>query len=98
MRLDWHKPYGTVMEWPGVRYQQDGHFFRQDGSPAYPETHEPSVPMNADPVDIKPHSKGWPDDDLRRPENKALKAQLEVYGEEWSTRKAALEFLQGRQT
>lgn len=54
---------------------------------------EPVIaPQGPDDEPRKPH--GWSEDDLRRPDNKALKAQLETYGEEWTTRKAALEFLQ----
>jgi hypothetical protein len=90
--LDHSRPFGTVMEMPGVRFQQDGVYFRADGSPIA-ETTEPVRAMT-DPPDTRLRNNGWSEDDLRRPENKALKAQLDVYGEEWSTRKAALEFLQ----
>ena len=95
-RLDHSQPYGTVYDMPGVRYQQHGRYFRHDG-----ESAEDQVPLVADQQPEQPDNRarkdGMSEDDLRRPENRALKAQVEVYGGEWTTRKAALEFLKGRE-
>ena len=94
-RLDFSRDYGTVYDMPGVRYQQNGRYFRHDGESV---DEEPIAPApQAEPVDARPRKDGMSDDDLRRPENRTLKAQIEVYGGEWTTRKDALEFLKGRQ-
>jgi hypothetical protein len=90
--LNFHKPYATVYEMPGVCYQQDGHFFRRDGSRVQGDVQEREG--EDDMVVKKLSNNGMSEDDLRRPENRALKAQLATYGEEWTTRKAAMEFLE----
>lgn len=90
--LDERRPYATVYEMPGVTYQQDGHFFRRDGSRVEEEVQEREG--EEDMTVRKLTNNGMSEDDLRRPENRALKAQLAVYGQEWTTRKAALAFLE----
>lgn len=96
MRLDQSRAYATVYEWPGVRYQQDGRFFNNHGDPV--ETEPIQADYGREPQDKRISNHGWTEDDLRRPENKALKAQLEQYGEIWTSKKAALDFLQGKAT
>jgi hypothetical protein len=89
--MDFDRPYATVFEMPGVRYQQDGRYFRPNGAPV---DAEPPPPVRLpDASVVKVTNNGLSEDDLRRPENKRLKEQLAVYGEEWTGRKAALEFL-----
>ena len=120
---------------PGVAFQQNGRYFRRDGSlvDGDPDRErevaelrgqlaDPTVDFNAkellkarlrqigepteEPKEAAPQSRAEPvfvppalkentvgEDDLRRAENKALKAQLDIYGEPWTTRKAAIEFL-----
>lgn len=90
--LNFEDDYATVYDLPGVRYQQYGRYFRHDGSVVETEAQEPTRAPDVADIRLKPG--GWSEDDLRRPENKALKAQLEVYGEEYTTRRAAIEFLQ----
>lgn len=90
--LNLHRPYATVYEMPGVTYQQDGHFFRRDGSRVDGDVQEREG--ESDMTVKKLTNNGMSEDDLRRPENKALKAQLALYNEEFTTRKAALEFLE----
>ena len=88
--MNFRDHYGTVYDLPGVRYQQAGKYYRADGSPvesASERVAEPDAPTG------KITNNGWTEDDLRRPENKALKAQLDVYDQPWTTAKAAREFL-----
>lgn len=95
MAFDFDAPHGVVYDMPGVRYQQHGIYYRANGQPVDGEpvqpTREPDAPSG------KVTNNGWSEDDLRRPENKALKAQLEIYGESFTTRQAAIAFLQGRE-
>lgn len=128
MRLNPSQPHAAVYGTPGVRFQQNGRYFRDDGEEVDgdPEREaeivelrdllaDPSTDMATKrgirerlrrispgefdepaPMAVEPAKapNGWSEDDLRRPENKTLKAQLDVYGESWTTRKAALEFLE----
>lgn len=89
--LNFDQPYGTVYDMPGVRYQQHGRYFRHDGMPVDTDPQEPT--REPDQPSQKLDTRGWSQDDMRRPENKALKAQMEVYGEPWTTPSAAREFL-----
>lgn len=89
--MNFNDHYGTVYDMPGVRYQQHGVYYRHDGSPVDSEPQEPTREPDAPSQKIT--NNGWSPDDLRRPENKALKAQLDIYGVEWSTAAAAREFL-----
>lgn len=84
-RLDETRAYGTVYDVAGVRYEQDNRYFRANGTAVDEEP--PAEAQSADPA-----SRGWSPDDLRRPENKALKAQLDVYDEPWTTAQAARDF------
>ena len=90
-RLDFNAPYGIVYDMPGVRYQQHGRYYRGNGSPVDEAQEREEAPDQAGAPVVK--KDGWTVDDLRRPENKALKAQLDVYGEAWTTAAAAREFL-----
>ena len=126
--LDFNRHHATVFGTPGVRFQQDGHYFRTDGKrvdgdPEREDEIKNLRDMLADPTcDLEtkrgarerlkrlappepvseeidgaqeaPATRGWSEDDPRRPEVKALKAQLEAYGEQFTTVKAAREFLQ----
>jgi hypothetical protein len=88
--MDFNRHYGTVYDMPGIRYQQDGRYFRHTGEPV---DLEPTPPERGeDPADQRKYGTMGPDD-LRRPENRALKEQLALYNEEWTTRAAALAFL-----
>lgn len=89
--LNFDDHYATVYDLPGVRYQQHGRYFRANGAPFEEAPVEPTREPEVQPAKVT--NNGWSEDDLRRPENKNLKAQLDVYGEEFTTRKAALEFL-----
>jgi len=91
-RMNFDDHYGTVYDMPGVRYQQHGRYYRPDGSPVDAVQEREEAPNQQAPSKVT--NNGWTEDDLRRPENKALKTQLDVYGVEWTTRKAALEFLE----
>lgn len=96
MMMDFRAPYAIVVGEPGVSFQQNSQWFRKDGSPVGEiAVHAVDMPdATPEPSDGRLRANGWTDDDLRRPENKALKAQLDVYGEPWTTRRAAMEFLQ----
>jgi hypothetical protein len=98
VNFDPHQPHGIVIGEPGVAFQQNGQWFRKDGSPVESEP-EPAVAVTVDdPPDGRLRKDGMTEDDLRRPENQALKTQLDLYGEPWTTRKAAQAFLErGRQ-
>ena len=124
--MDFHRPHAVVYGTPGVRFQQDGHYFREDGKQVVgdPEREDeiehlrdmladptcdletkrgarerlkrlaPPEPVVEDvPVPAEPAPKGGSEDDPRRPEVKVLKAQLDAYGEPFTTVKAAREFL-----
>lgn len=93
--LNFNDHYATVYDLPGVRYQQNGRYFRPNGAPFNDDPVQPTRDPEVQPGKIT--NNGWTEDDLRRPENKALKARLEVYGGEWSTRQAAIDFLEGRE-
>lgn len=99
MMMDFRAPYAIVVGEPGVSFQQNSQWFRKDGSPvgeiAVQAVAVDMPDATPEPSDGRLRADGWTDDDLRRPENKALKAQIEVYGGEWTTRKAAMEFLKG---
>jgi len=91
MRLDLDRPYGTVSGLPGVCFQQDGRYFGRNGHPVRdPEGSDDSLVLTEE-VAPKPMS-----DDLRFAENKRLKAQLAIYGEEWTGAAAAKRFLEGK--
>ena len=58
-----------------------------------PETRAEIGQTRAEIAPEVPQSRGWSPDDMRRPENKALKAEMDIYGEPWTTPAAAREFL-----
>lgn len=89
--LDFNRSYATVYEMPGVRYQQDGRYFRENGRLVEQEPQAPE--RGEDQPDQRKYGSMGPDD-LRRPENRALKEQLVVYGVEWTTAAAARAFLE----
>ena len=91
--LDRNRAHAQVYGEPGVFWQQDGRWFRFDGSPV-DDAPLPARVEAKEPAPAKITNNGWTADDLRRPENKALKAQLDIYGIEWTTAKAAREFLE----
>lgn len=93
--MNFDRPYGTVYDMPGVRYQQLGVYYKANGEPLHVEPQEPSRP--ADVPSAKVTNNGWTEDDLRRPENKALKQQLDIYQIEWTTAAEARAFLAGKQ-
>ena len=81
MRLDTSRPYATVYNEPGIVYQQNGRYFRHDGSVVGDAAPEPVVKSGGRPT---------ADEEAR------LKAQLEIYGEPWSGVRAARAFLEGK--
>jgi hypothetical protein len=94
MRLDKHRPYGHVQGLPGVTFAQDGHYFDGNGylapDPEAPSSEPASVPEQPA-EDTRPFSVG--PDDMRLKENKALKLQMENYGEPWQGAAHAREYL-----
>jgi hypothetical protein len=40
MNVNLNKPYGTVRGMPGVKYAQDGKYFKPDGSLYEPDSHQ----------------------------------------------------------
>lgn len=90
--LDRSKPYGEIYGEPGVAFEQNGKYYDGGGSLVVPkgatdvpavETPEP-VAVVAAPVTA----------DVPTPtSNKVLRAQMEQYGQEWTSREAALRFL-----
>lgn len=89
--FDETRPYGTVYEMPGVRYQQNGQYFRSDGTPV-----ANAVEPHAAREDLPESYPRTGSDDLRLADNKRLKAQLDIYGEEWRGAAAARRFLEGK--
>lgn len=93
VRLDWSKPYDQVIGMPGVAFMQAGHFFLPNG--------KESGVVDDDPSDVVPLGKlleeayangeceleslGW----------EQLKSLLDSFGEEYTTREAAIAFLKG---
>lgn len=105
MRLDKHRPYSHVHGLAGVAFAQDGHYFGGNGHVAVDpeaetetETAEPSSPVPTaalDPVSLPPPEpilKVGPDD-MRLAVNKALKVQMDNYGEPWQGVEHARKFL-----
>jgi hypothetical protein len=128
--MDFHRPHAVVYGTPGVRFQQNGHYYRDNGQRVHgdPEREDeiarlrdmladptcdletkrgarerlkrlaPPEPVAEEVPVFEASPKGWSEDDPRRPEVKALKAQLEAYGEPFVSVKQAREFLaKGRQ-
>ena len=83
--LDRSRPYGTICGYDpdlgDARYLQDGFAFRADGS----------LIQGAD--DATQEQKTVKPDDMRLKDNKALKVQMEAYGEEWQGVDHARKFL-----
>jgi hypothetical protein len=60
------------------------------------ESIKASLAEEAAPVEVAAVTDSIPSDDMRRAENKALKAQMEIYGEIWQGVAHARKFLEGR--
>lgn len=109
-RLDHSRSYGHVHGLPGVAFAQDGRYFHGNGDevpdPDAPAADTPvPVPVASisDPGSSTAVSAlSWTaqtgvvdKDDMRLKENKALKAQIEAYGETWQGTAHARKFLEG---
>lgn len=107
-RLDHSRPYGHVHGLPGVAFAQDGRYFHGNGDEV-PDPDAPAADMPvpvasiSDPGSLTTVSAlSWTaqtgvvdKDDMRLKENKALKAQIEAYGETWQGTAHARKFLEG---
>ncbi len=88
VRLDRSRPFGELLGVAGGGLvEQDGIIFRADGTP-----HDPA--LRDIPDDIPKSVKD--EDDYTRLSSLELRAALEVYGETYTTRTAALNFLRGK--
>lgn len=121
MSFDPDRPHAQVYGTPGVQWQQDGRYWRRDGSPVdgdpdrerelreiktrltepdlEPEVREAlrervAMMAAAPAIAPQPPVQG---DDMRLAANKALKVQLEVYGEPWQGVAHARRFLEGKE-
>ena len=84
--LDKSKPYGEVFGMAGIRYSQDGKYYRLDGTPfetqketktaKEPQPEEVQIPTNP-----------------THATNDQLKAFLDSKGESWTNRKAAIAYI-----
>lgn len=85
MRLNRDRPYGQVFGLGGVQWQQDGRYFNFGGA----EVDENGASVGVEPEPVKA---GRPPAD----EEARLRAQMEIYGEEWKGVKHARQFLEGK--
>lgn len=90
LRLNKNRPYGEVfgaeLETPGARYQQDGHYFRLDGS------------LIGDPIEVEPETVTSTKPPKGSAEELAwIRQQLVIYNEPFTTLQAARKFLAGRE-
>jgi hypothetical protein len=96
MRLDKHRAYSHVHGLPGVVFAQAGHYFDGHGhmvvDPESAGTAELPSPVPVATIDAAPTLKVGPDD-MRLAVNKALKLQMENFGEEWKGIEHARKFL-----
>lgn len=91
MRLQTHRPYGQVFGMPGVHFQQDGHWFRKDGSAITDAPVESAVVADEAPDPAPPTPKN-----IAPAEEKRLRAQMDIYGEAWQGIAHARRFLEGK--
>lgn len=90
IHLNRHQPYAQVVGLGGgIAYQQDGHYFYGDGrwapDPEAPLPSQESALSVAHPIPVEAIASPAEisKDDMRFKENKALKLQMENYGQEW---------------
>jgi hypothetical protein len=103
--LDRARPFAEVYGLPGAVFEQDGKFFRTDGSEAKSlgSYDEPTVSVSEEiipavtcieqpslPVEME-NGRNLEDMHWRH-----LKALIESFGGEWTTRKDAIEFMKGK--
>jgi hypothetical protein len=85
LRLNKNRPHATVYAYPGVTWQQDGHYFDQHGH------------LIGDPIEVATEA----DNESTRPARGSaeevgwLKAQLEIYGHPFTTVAQARKFIAG---
>lgn len=105
MSLDFSKPYAEVHGLLGAAFEQGGLYFKNDGSSVFHfqeyieeeiiEDNSILPPIacyeQATPPSIQSH-----DDSIEGMPSKHLKALVESFGGEWTSKKAALEFMKGR--
>lgn len=105
MSLDFSKPYGEVHGMPGAAYEQNGIYYKTDGSPAiHAQEYIEEVVIQDDtippPVCVIEQGtepvEATDDKSMDAMHWKHLKALVESYGGEWTTRQAALEFMKGK--
>lgn len=90
LRLNRNRPFaelfGAELEFPGAKYQQDGHFFRLDGSLlGEPIEVEADVVTSSKPLKGSQEELHW------------IKQQLAIYNEPYKTLPAARRFLDGKE-
>lgn len=105
-RFDHSRHHAIISGMPGVKFAQDGHYFNAGGhavpnpeeeTPPEPEVQPAALPepstmteetitQSVEPAKVK-------SDDMRLSANKALKLQMENYGEPWQGVDHARKFL-----
>jgi hypothetical protein len=95
--LDRKRPFAEVFGLGAVRYEQDGRYFLGNGNPAEAAPSEGMAILQGvvDSVEqSRPARIGKvSSDDMRLASNKALKVQMEAFGEEWQGVEHARRFL-----
>lgn len=108
MRLDKQRPYGVVHGLSGVAFSQDGHSFDGNGNmvtdPEAVQEENAALPaaipapvgfvaQTSEPPPLSPLVSKVNPDDMRLAVNKALKLQMENFGEAWQGVEHARKFL-----
>lgn len=106
MSLDFSIPYAEVHGLPGAVFEQNGSYFKRDGSIAtsvseYIEevvAEDDSIPppIACYEQQTSPAAKSSHDDSISGMPDKHLKVLIESFGGEWVNRKKALEFMKGK--
>ncbi len=105
--LDRSRPFGEVYGQPGVKYEQDGILYRENGQPVdattlVPVNDEPTPPSPRDDTPITPAivqgspkepEKSKAIDDMHWTQ---LRVLVEANGGTWTNRADALEYLRGK--
>lgn len=90
--LDWNRPYAEIHGEGRILIEQDGQQFTRTGVPVATDGSDTLITRTDVAVDPQPSSAivtalGEPakvsPDDMRLKENRALKAQMENYGQDW---------------
>jgi hypothetical protein len=104
MHFDRKRPFTWVADMEPIAYRQNGHYFYRSGAPADememaavirpPPSPAPEASVTTAPIITQlGHPAKVAADDMRLKENKALKFQMEAFGEPWQSAAHARKFL-----